>query len=123
LNSWPTHARETLAQLKTDGVIGKDVALDVATGNGGTTHSTQPTGRTADLLAIGTSPVGGIAGCFLRLPRLQTSCGNSPVPVLVLPGSTSRCAVEAIWLPEIVADPDHRPARDNVRNLSGRHES
>ena len=29
-----THAREALAQLKTDGVVGQDVELQVVTGNG-----------------------------------------------------------------------------------------
>lgn len=79
------HARETLAQLKTDGIIGKDVELDVVTGNGWDEALDAVDWRDGDLLAIGTSPVGGIARVFLG-SRASKILRYSPVPVLVLPG-------------------------------------
>ena len=85
LEQLATHARETLAQLKTDGVIGKDVALEVATGNGWDDALDVADWQDGDLLAIGTSPVGGIARVFLG-SRGSKILRHSPVPVLVLPG-------------------------------------
>jgi nucleotide-binding universal stress UspA family protein len=85
LEQLATHARETLAQLKTDGVIGKDVALQVATGNGWDDALDAADWQDGDLLAIGTSPVGGIARVFLG-SRGSKILRHSPVPVLVLPG-------------------------------------
>jgi nucleotide-binding universal stress UspA family protein len=85
LEQLATHARETLAQLKTDGVIGKDVALQVATGNGWDDALDAADWQDGDLLAIGTSPVGGIARVFLG-SRASKILRHSPVPVLVLPG-------------------------------------
>jgi nucleotide-binding universal stress UspA family protein len=84
LEQLATHARETLAQLKTDGVIGKDVALQVATGNGWDDALDAADWQDGDLLAIGTSPVGGIARVFLG-SRGSKILRHSPVPVLVLP--------------------------------------
>ena len=57
LEQLASQARETLAQLKTDGVVGDDVV----------------------------SPVGGIARVFLG-SRGSKSLRHSPVPVLVIPG-------------------------------------
>jgi nucleotide-binding universal stress UspA family protein len=85
LEQLATHARETLAQLKTDGVIGKDVELQVATGNGWDDALDATDWQDGDLLAIGTSPVGGIARVFLG-SRGSKILRHSPVPVLVLPG-------------------------------------
>jgi nucleotide-binding universal stress UspA family protein len=85
LEQLATHARETLAQLKTDGVIGKDVALQVATGNGWDDALDAADWQDGDLLAIGTSPVGGVARVFLG-SRGSKILRHSPVPVLVLPG-------------------------------------
>jgi nucleotide-binding universal stress UspA family protein len=85
LEQLATQARETLAQLKTDGVIGKDVALQVATGNGWDDALDAADWQDGDLLAIGTSPVGGIARVFLG-SRGSKILRHSPVPVLVLPG-------------------------------------
>jgi nucleotide-binding universal stress UspA family protein len=84
LEQLATHARETLAQLKTDGVIGKDVALEVATGNGWDDALDAADWQDGDLLAIGTRPVGGIARVFLG-SRGSKILRHSPVPVLVLP--------------------------------------
>ena len=85
LEQLATQARETLAQLKTDGVIGKDVELQVVTGNGWDDALDDADWQDGDLLAIGTSPVGGIARVFLG-SRGSKILRHSPVPVLVLPG-------------------------------------
>jgi nucleotide-binding universal stress UspA family protein len=85
LEQLATHARETLAQLKADGVIGKDVELQVVTGNGWDDALDAADWEDGDLLAIGTSPVGGIARVFLG-SRGSKILRHSPVPVLVLPG-------------------------------------
>jgi len=79
------YAREALAQLKTDGVIGPDVELQVAVGNGWDEALDAADWQDGDLLAIGTSPVGGIARVFLG-SRGSKIMRHSPVPVLVLPG-------------------------------------
>ena len=78
-------ARETLAQFKTDGVVGDDMVLEVATGNGWDEALDAADWQDGDLLAIGTSPVGGIARVFLG-SRGSKILRHSPVPVLVLPG-------------------------------------
>ena len=49
-----THARETLAQLKADGVFGKDVDLQVA-GNGWDEALETAEWEDGDLLALGTT--------------------------------------------------------------------
>ena len=85
LDQLAAHARETLAQLKTDGVVGNDVELDVVTGNGWDEALDAADWQDGDLLAIGTSPVGGIARVFLG-SRGSKILRHSPVPVLVLPG-------------------------------------
>jgi nucleotide-binding universal stress UspA family protein len=85
LEALATQARETLAQLKTEGVVGKDVELQVVTGNGWDDALDDADWQDGDLLAIGTSPVGGIARVFLG-SRGSKILRHSPVPVLVLPG-------------------------------------
>jgi nucleotide-binding universal stress UspA family protein len=85
LDQLAAHARETLAQLKADGVVGKDVELQVASGNGWDETLDAADWQDGDLLAIGTSPVGGIARVFLG-SRGSKILRHSPVPVLVLPG-------------------------------------
>jgi len=85
LDQLAAHARETLAQLKTDGAVGNDVELDVVTGNGWDEALDAADWQDGDLLAIGTSPVGGIARVFLG-SRGSKILRHSPVPVLVLPG-------------------------------------
>ena len=85
LEQLASQARETLAQLKTDGVVGDDVELQVVTGNGWDEALDAADWQDGDLLAIGTSPVGGIARVFLG-SRGSKILRHSPVPVLVLPG-------------------------------------
>ena len=55
LEQLATHARETLAQLKADGVIGKDVDLQVVTGNGWDEALETAEWEDGDLLALGTT--------------------------------------------------------------------
>jgi nucleotide-binding universal stress UspA family protein len=85
LEQLATHARETLAQLKADGVVSAHVELQVVTGNGWDEALDDADWQDGDLLAIGTSPVGGIARVFLG-SRGSKILRHSPVPVLVLPG-------------------------------------
>jgi nucleotide-binding universal stress UspA family protein len=85
LEQLASQARETLAQLKNDGVVGDDVVSQVTTGNGWDEALDAADWQDGDLLAIGTSPVGGIARVFLG-SRGSKILRHSPVPVLVLPG-------------------------------------
>jgi nucleotide-binding universal stress UspA family protein len=54
LGQLASQARETLAQLQTDGVVGDDVALQVATGNGWDAALDAADWVDGDLLAVGT---------------------------------------------------------------------
>jgi nucleotide-binding universal stress UspA family protein len=85
LEQLASHARETLSQLRSDGVVGDDVVLQVVTGNGWDEALDAPEWHDGELLAIGTSPAGGIARVFLG-SRGSKILRHSPVPVLVLPG-------------------------------------
>jgi nucleotide-binding universal stress UspA family protein len=85
LQAWAAHAREMLAQLKSDGAVGDDVVLQVVTGNGWDQALDAVDWQEGELLAIGTSPSTGIARVFLG-SRASKILRHSPVPVLVLPG-------------------------------------
>jgi len=85
LEQLASHARETLSQLRSEGVIGEDVVLQVVTGNGWDEALDAAEWQEGELLAIGTSPAGGIARVFLG-SRGSKILRYSPVPVLVLPG-------------------------------------
>jgi nucleotide-binding universal stress UspA family protein len=61
------------------------VVSQVTTGNGWDEALDAADWQDSDLLAIGTSPVGGIACVFLG-SRGSKILRHSPVPVLVLPG-------------------------------------
>jgi len=84
LQSWALASREALAALKTNGVVGEDVTLQVVTGNGWDQALDAPDWDDGDLLAIGTSPQGPIARVFLGSKGTKI-VRHSPVPVLVLP--------------------------------------
>ncbi|OPX06417.1 universal stress protein [Mycobacterium sp. AT1] len=84
LQSWALASREALAALKTNGIVGDDVQLQVATGNGWDQALDAPDWDDGDLLAIGTSPQGPIARVFLGSKGTKI-VRHSPVPVLVLP--------------------------------------
>jgi nucleotide-binding universal stress UspA family protein len=85
LEASASQVREALAQLKTDGIIGKEVECQVVTGSGWDAALDTAEWLDGELLAIGTSPVGGIARVFLG-SRGSKILRHSPVPVLVLPG-------------------------------------
>jgi nucleotide-binding universal stress UspA family protein len=84
LESWAANAREALAALKSDGVVGDDVVLQVVTGNGWDQALDAAEWLDGELLAIGTSPQGSIARVFLGSKGTKI-VRHSPVPVLVLP--------------------------------------
>jgi nucleotide-binding universal stress UspA family protein len=85
LEAWASHARELLAQLKSDGIVGDEVVLQVVTGNGWDQALDAADWQEGELLALGTSPATGIARVFLG-SRGSKILRHSPVPVLVLPG-------------------------------------
>jgi nucleotide-binding universal stress UspA family protein len=84
LAAWASQAREALAKLKSDGVVGEDTELQVVTGNGWDQALDAAEGEDGELLAIGTSPQGAIARVFLGSKGTKI-VRHSPVPVLVLP--------------------------------------
>lgn len=84
LESWTSSAREALAKLKSDGLVGDDVPLQVVTGNGWDQALDAAEWLDGELLAIGTSPQGAIARVFLGSKGTKI-VRHSPVPVLVLP--------------------------------------
>ena len=85
LAAWETSAREMLAQLRTDGVVGEDTVLQVVSGNGWDQALDAAEWQEGEVLALGTSPRGDIARVFLG-SRGTKIMRHSPVPVLVLPG-------------------------------------
>jgi nucleotide-binding universal stress UspA family protein len=84
LSAWASQAREALAKLKSDGIVGDDVALQVVTGNGWDQALDAAEWEDGEILAIGTSPQGTIARVFLGSKGTKI-VRHSPVPVLVLP--------------------------------------
>jgi nucleotide-binding universal stress UspA family protein len=85
LAAWEASARETLARLRTDGIVGEDVVLQVVSGNGWDQALDAAEWQDGEVLALGTSPRGDIARVFLG-SRGTKIMRHSPVPVLVLPG-------------------------------------
>jgi nucleotide-binding universal stress UspA family protein len=71
--------------LKTDGIVGDDVVLQVVTGNGWDEALDAAEWLDGELLALGTSPREKIARVFPG-SRGSKIVRHSPVPVLVLPG-------------------------------------
>ncbi|HEV7422638.1 MAG TPA: universal stress protein [Mycobacterium sp.] len=84
LEAWAAYAREALAALKSDGVVGDDVPLQVVTGNGWDQALDAAEWIDGEVLAIGTSPQGAIARVFLG-SKATKIVRHSPVPVLALP--------------------------------------
>jgi nucleotide-binding universal stress UspA family protein len=84
LETWATHSREALAALKSGGVVGDDVTLQVVTGNGWDQALDAAEWLDGELLALGTSPQGALARVFLGSKGTKI-VRHSPVPVLVLP--------------------------------------
>jgi nucleotide-binding universal stress UspA family protein len=85
LQAWASRAREMLEDLKTDGIVGKDVLLQVATGRSWAEALAAADWEDGEILALGTSPRGGMTRVFLGA-RSAKIVRNSPVPVLILPG-------------------------------------
>jgi len=85
LDAWASQAREILENLKTDGIVGKDVALQVVTGRTWAHALAAADWEDGEVLALGTRPRGDMARVFLG-SRSAKIIRHSPVPVLVLPG-------------------------------------
>ncbi|MGV9800024.1 universal stress protein [Mycobacterium sp. NPDC003449] len=85
LATWAEQARQSLRQLRIDGIVGDEVALDVVTGAGWDEALDAVEWIDGEILAIGTSPAGAVARVFLG-ERGTKILRHSPVPVLVLPG-------------------------------------
>lgn len=85
LAAWESQAAEMLAQLRTDGVVGEDVLLQVVSGNDWGQALDDAEWQDGEILALGTSPRSDIARVFLG-SRGTKILRVSPVPVMVLPG-------------------------------------
>ena len=84
LEAWATQLREMLAKLKTDGIIGEDVALEVITGNGWDEALDATEWEDGELLTLGSTSRRSLKGVFLGSHGAKI-IRHSPVPVLVLP--------------------------------------
>ncbi|MGZ4583645.1 MAG: universal stress protein [Mycobacterium sp.] len=85
LEAWASQAREVLRQLRTDGIVGDDVDLQVVTGVSWADALGKADWQEGEILALGTRPRGDIRRVFLG-SRSGKIIRESPVPVLVLPG-------------------------------------
>ncbi|WP_055404977.1 MULTISPECIES: universal stress protein [unclassified Mycobacterium] len=85
LQAWASQAQRILEELKTDGVVSEDVALQVVTGRSWKEALAQAEWQEGEILALGTRPRGDIRRVFLG-SRSAKIIRASPVPVLVLPG-------------------------------------
>jgi nucleotide-binding universal stress UspA family protein len=85
LQAYASQARESLEKLRSDGVVPDDAVLQVVTGNGWDQALDAADWQSGEVLALGTSPRGGIARVFLG-SRGTKIMRHSPVPVVVLPG-------------------------------------
>ena len=84
LAEWATQLREMPANLKADGVVGEDVAVEVITGNGWDEALDTAEWVGGDLLTLGTTSRRSIKGVLLGSHGAKI-IRHSPVPVLVLP--------------------------------------
>jgi nucleotide-binding universal stress UspA family protein len=85
LDAWAKQARQILEDLKTEGIIGDDVALQVATGRSWKEALDKAGWEEGEILALGTRPRGDVYRVFLG-SRSAKIIRESPVPVLILPG-------------------------------------
>jgi nucleotide-binding universal stress UspA family protein len=88
LSAWAAHAREMLAQLRTDGIVGDDVVLQVVTGDGWDQALDAAEWEDGEVLALGTSLRGDIARVFVG-SRGTKIIRHSPVPIVVLPAQST----------------------------------
>ncbi|MCH9702931.1 MAG: universal stress protein [Actinomycetia bacterium] len=84
LQVWASQAREALANLRTDGVVGDDIACQVVMGNDWGEALDAAGWHDGEILALGTARREPIARVFLG-SRGSKIVRHSPVPVLVLP--------------------------------------
>jgi len=85
LEAWASQADEILENLKTEGVVGEDVALEVVAGQSWKEVLEKTDWKDGEILALGTSPRGEIRRVFLG-SHSGKIIRSSPVPVMVLPG-------------------------------------
>ncbi|OBG32887.1 universal stress protein [Mycobacterium alsense] len=85
LEAWASQARDIVATLRVDGVVGEDVALQVVTGHDWHDALDKVDWQDGEILALGTRPRDEIRRVFLG-SRGAKIIRESPVPVLVLPG-------------------------------------
>lgn len=83
LDAWAVQAREILEALKTDGIVGEDVALQVITGHSWVEVLHKADWADGEILAVGSSPRGDFRRVFLGA-RSEKIVRHSPVPVMVL---------------------------------------
>jgi nucleotide-binding universal stress UspA family protein len=85
VGAWASQAREILGSLKTEGIVSKEVVLEVVTGRTWEEALRKTDWEDGEILALGTRPRGEIRRVFLG-SRSSKIIRESPVPVLVLPG-------------------------------------
>ncbi len=85
LQAWASQARDILEDLRTQRIVGDDVALQVVTGRSWKDALGKTDWEDGEILALGTRPRGDISRVFLG-SRSAKIIRESPVPVLVLPG-------------------------------------
>ncbi len=85
LREWASQARDVLGRLKTDGLVGDAVELQVITGRSWHEALEAAEWQDGEILALGTRPRGDIRRVFLG-SRSGKIIRESPVAVLVLPG-------------------------------------
>jgi nucleotide-binding universal stress UspA family protein len=85
LEAWASQAHEILEGLKTEGVVGEDVVLEVVTGHSWREVFDKTDWEDGEILSVGSSPRGEIRRVFLG-SHSGKIIRNSPLPVMVLPG-------------------------------------
>ena len=85
LEAWVSQAQEILEGLKTEGVVGENVVLEVVSGHSWQEVLDKTDWQDGEILAVGSSSRGEIRRVFLG-SHSGKIIRNSPVPVMVLPG-------------------------------------
>ena len=85
LEAWASQAHQILEGLKTEGVVGEDVVLEVVTGHSWQEVLDKTDWEDGEMLAVGSSSRGEIRRVFLGAHSGKI-IRNSPVPVVALPG-------------------------------------